>query len=88
MKQSGSHQAIKRLIPPLAAWVLGKLLEAPRVKGALEEVDSRAFIGKRTAMRSVRRAGRNAASNPAWFAAGAAAIVVGIGLMAKATRGK
>ena len=88
MKQSGSHQAIKRLIPPLAAWVLGKLLEAPRVKGALQEVDSRAFIGKRTAIRTVRRAGRNAASNPAWLAAGVAAIAVGIGLMAKATRGK
>lgn len=88
MKHSGSHQAIKSLIPPLAAWVIGKILEAPRVKGALQEVDSRAFVGKRSAMRSVRRAGRNAASNPAWLAAGAAAIAVGISLMAKATRGK
>jgi hypothetical protein len=31
---------------------------------------------------------RNAASNRAWLAAGAAAIAVGIGLMAKAARGK
>jgi len=88
MKQSGSHQAIKHLIPPLAAWVVGKLLDAPKVKGALEEVDSRAYVRKRETMRSVRRLSRNAASNRAWLAAGAAAIVVGIGLMAKATRGK
>jgi len=68
--------------------VIGKLLETPRVKGALQEVDSRASVSKRTAMRSVRRAGKNAASNPVWLAAGAVAIAVGIGLMVKATRGK
>ena len=39
-------------------------------------------------MQSVRRMRKNAASNRAWLAAGAAAIVVGIGFMAKATRGK
>jgi hypothetical protein len=87
-QQSGSHRAIKQLIPPLAAWVLGKLLETPKAKGALEEADAYAVIGKRRAMRSVRRLGRNAASNRAWVAAGVAAIAIGIGLMAKATRGK
>jgi len=88
MKQPASHQAIKQLIPPLAAWVIGKLLEAPQVKGALHEVDARAYVKKRDVMRTVRRAGRNAASNRVWLAAGAAAIVIGIGLMAKAARGK
>jgi hypothetical protein len=89
MKQSGTtHQVIKQLIPPLAAWVVGKLLEAPKVRGAIQEIDARAFVNKRSAMRTVRRAGRNAASNRAWLAAGAAAIVIGIGLMAKAARGK
>ena len=87
-QQSGTHRAIKQLIPPLAAWIVGKLLETPKAKGALQEADAYAFIGKRRAMRSVRRLGKNAASNRAWLAAGAAAIIVGIGLMAKATRGK
>lgn len=88
MKQPAAHQAIKQLIPPLAAWVVGKLLDSPKVKGTLQEVDARAFVKKREAMRSVRRLGRNAASNRAWVAAGAAAIIIGIALMAKATRGK
>ncbi|PYQ60543.1 MAG: hypothetical protein DMF58_07900 [Acidobacteria bacterium] len=86
MKTSSTHQVIKRLIPPLAVWAVGKLLETPRVKGALQEVDSRAYVQKRNALRTVRRASRNAASNSAWLIAGAAAIAVGIGLMAKAVR--
>ena len=88
MKQPRSHQAIKHLIPPLAAWVVGRILDAPRVKDALQEVDSRAYIRQRSAARAVRRVGKNAASNRAWVAAGAAAIAVGIGLIAKAARGK
>ena len=86
MKQSGSHQAIKRLTPLVAAWVVGKLLEEPRVRGALQEVDSRAYVQKRNAARAVRRASRNAASKPAWLIAGAGAIAIGIALVAKATR--
>jgi hypothetical protein len=85
---SKSHQVIKRLIPPLAVWALGKLLETPRVQGALEEVDSRAHVQKRNAARAVRRAGKNAARNPALVAIGAAAIVLGIGILARATRSK
>ena len=88
MKQSASHQAIKQLIPPLAAWVVGKILDAPKVKGAMKDVDSHAYERQRNAVRAVKRAGRNAASNPVWFAAGAVAIAIGIGLMAKAARGK
>jgi hypothetical protein len=38
-------------------------------------------------MRKVRRVGKNALSNPAWLAAGAAAIALGISLMAKAASG-
>ena len=88
MERSSTHHLIKRLIPPLAVWALGRALETPKVRRALHNVDSRTYLTKRNAMRSVRRAGRNAASNPAWLAAGAAAIAVGIGLMAKAARGK
>jgi hypothetical protein len=86
--KTDTHTVIKRLIPLLAVWGVGKVLETPRVQGALKEVDSRAYIQKRNAMRSVRRATRNAASNPAWLAAGAVAIAVGVGLMAKAVRGR
>lgn len=81
-----THTLIKRLIPPLAVWALGKVLETPQVKDALEEVDSRAYVQKRNATRAIRRAGRNAASRPAWLVAGAGAIAIGIALMAKATR--
>jgi hypothetical protein len=88
MENTKSQQFIKRLIPALAIWAVSKGLETPSAKGALQEIDARAYIQKRKALRSVKRAGRNAASNPAWLAAGAAAIAVGIGLMAKAVRGK
>ncbi|MDQ6799599.1 MAG: hypothetical protein M3041_02045 [Acidobacteriota bacterium] len=83
-----SGKVIRRIVPLLAMWSLNRFLDTPKVKSALQEVDSRSYINKRKAARSVRRAGRNAASNPAWLAAGAAAIAVGIGLMAKAARGK
>ena len=88
MNKTGSHQWIHRLIAPLAVWAVGRALSTPKAQGALKELDSRAYIQKRNVVRSVKRAGRNAASKPAWLVAGAAAIVVGIGLMAKATRGK
>ena len=88
MERTRTHQIIKSLIPPLAMWAVSKVLETPKVKGAVQEVDARAYLRERRALRSVKRAGRNAASNPAWLAAGAAAIAVGIGLMAKAARGK
>jgi hypothetical protein len=88
MDNTKSHRVIKWLIPPLAIWAVSKALEAPAAKGALREIDSRAYIQKRKTVRSMKRVGKNAASNPAWVAAGAAAIAVGIGLMAKAARGK
>jgi hypothetical protein len=86
MKTPSTHEVIKRLVPPLAVWAVGKLLETPRARAALQEVDSRAYVQKRNAMRTVRRASRNAAANRAWFLAGAAAVAIGIGLMAKAVR--
>lgn len=84
MDKATTEKFIKRLIPLLAIWGVTKILETPTVKGALQEVDSHTFLKQRKALRSVKRAGRNAISNPAWLAAGAAAIAVGIGLMAKA----
>jgi hypothetical protein len=83
-----SGKLIKRIVPLLAMWGLTQVLEKPKVKASLQEVDSRAYINGRKVARSMKRAGKNAASNPAWLAAGMAAIAVGIGLMTKATRGK
>ena len=88
MEQPKSHQLVKRLIAPLTIWVVTKLLETRTVKSALQDVDARAHAKKRKAARSLRRAGRNAAKNPALLAAGAAAVAVGVGLMAKAARPK
>ncbi len=75
---------IKRLVPPLALWIATKLLEAPKVRGALDEVDSYSYIGKRKAARAVKQAGKNAVANSTWLIASAAAFALGIGLMVKA----
>ena len=88
MKSNVTHTVIKRLIPPLAAWAVARVLETPKMQDALAEADARALVHQRNAARAVRRAGKNVASNPAWFIAGLAAVAVGVGLMVKATRGK
>ena len=74
-----SHDVIQRMIPPLAVWAVGKMLEVPRVQRALHEVDRKFYTEKRSAK-------RNAANNRAWLAAGAAAVVLGISIMARATK--
>ena len=74
-----SHDVIKRMIPPLAVWAVGKVLETPRVERALHQVDKKFYAKK-------RKAERHAGNNRAWLAAGAAAVALGIGLMARATK--
>jgi hypothetical protein len=86
--KSPTHQTLKRLIPPITVWAIGKILETPRVKAGMTALDSRAYKQRHTTARSLKHGVKNARSNGAWLAAGAAAIVVGIGLMTKATRGK
>jgi hypothetical protein len=86
--KSPTHQTLKRLIPPLTVWAIGKILETPSVKGSVMELDSVAYKKRHSAARSIRRSVKNAKSNSSWLAAGAAAIVLGLGLMTKATRGK
>jgi hypothetical protein len=86
--KSPTHQTLKRLIPPLTVWAIGKILETPSVKGSVMELDSAAYRKRHSAARSIRRSVKNAKSNSSWLAAGAAAIVLGLGLMTKATRGK
>jgi hypothetical protein len=86
--KSPTHQTLKRLIPPLTVWAIGKILETPNVKGRMTELDGIAYKKRHNAARSIKRSVKNAKSNSSWLAAGAAAIVVGIGLMTKATRAK
>jgi hypothetical protein len=86
MERTKSHHLIVRLITPFTIWAMSKLLETQRVKDTLHEIDSRAFVAKRNTMRGVKRAGRNALHNSAWLAGGAAAILIGAGLIGKATR--
>ncbi|HEY6843757.1 MAG TPA: hypothetical protein VI391_06275 [Thermoanaerobaculia bacterium] len=81
MKKSPTHQLLNQIIPPLAAWAIGKLVQAPKVRETVQDID-------RNAMRSMKRVKKNAASNKAWLAAGVGAIGIGVVLMAKATRGK
>ena len=78
----------KTAVASLAGWAVAKMLDAKPLKGALAEADAYAFLGQRKAERVLRRAGRNATHNRAWLAAGFAALAVGLGLMAKATRPK
>lgn len=87
MDKPTTDRVIKSLIAPLAVWAVSRILQGPKAQGALQEADAYALIAKRKAVRQVRRAGKNALSNPAWLAAGAAAIAVGISLMAKAASG-
>jgi hypothetical protein len=70
-----SKLLLSQVLPPLTAWAVGKVLEMPRVKRADEK-----------AGRALVRRARNASKNRAWFAAGAAAFVAGIGLMARSTK--
>ena len=72
---------LKKVIPPLAAWAVAKLLERPQVKAAFSRVD-------RASQVRARRVRQNAMRNRVWLAAGAAAFIVGVGLMANAARKK
>jgi hypothetical protein len=84
--KSPTHTTLTRLIPPLTIWAIGKILETPSVKGSVMELDGLAYRKRHSAARSIRRGVKNAKTNASWLAAGAAAIVVGLGLMTKATR--
>jgi len=86
--KSPTHTTLTRLIPPLTVWAIGKILETPSVKGSVLELDGLAYRKRHEAARSIKRRVKNARSNSSWFAAGAAAIVIGFGLMTNATRRK
>ena len=77
-----THHLIKRLVPALAVWGVSKVLEMPRVKSRVGMFDQRVYESRRKALAGVKRS----AKNTSWFTAGAAAIALGIGLMAKAAK--
>lgn len=74
-----SHDVIQRMIPPLAVWAVGKMLEVPKVQRTLDKVDQKLYAEKKTVEKRARH-------NRAWLAAGAAALLVGIGCMARASK--
>ena len=84
--KTNSHSMLKRIVAPLTIWAVTRVLEAPKVKGAMGDVDRKFHKQRRKAGRAVVRASTNAMNNRLWLAAGVAAIVTGVGLMAKATR--
>ncbi len=79
---------VKRYIAPVAIWAVNRALDNPRMRDKSATFEKRAQQTKKNAVRSIRKAARNAASNRGWFAAGAAAFAIGIGLMAKASRSR
>ena len=81
MEQFKTNTFIKRLIPAITVWALGKVLETPRVKEKVARIDKNVHRTQRSVMRNARR-------NKAWLAAGAAAMIIGAGLVAKSTRPK
>lgn len=86
--KSPTRTTMTRLIPPLTIWALGRIFDLPSVKGSVMELDGYAYKRRRETVRSLKKGVKNARSNGSWVAAGAVAIVIGIGLVARATRGK
>ena len=86
--KSPTRETMMRVVPPLTVWALGKIFELPGVKSGMEEMDVRASKQRYDMARSLKRGVKNARSNIPMLAAGAVAIVIGVGLIARAARGK
>jgi hypothetical protein len=79
---------VGRVVPAIAMWGIARLLAMPKVIKASQKLDRKADKKKDRMMRSIRKAGDNARGNPGWLAAGAAAFALGVGLFARAAKGK
>jgi hypothetical protein len=79
MERTRTHALVKRLVPAVAVWAIGKALDAPRVKQKLRKVDEKFYKKRVVAM-------DNARSNTGWLAAGAAACALGLGMIVKAAK--
>lgn len=67
------------MVPALAVWAVGQVLESPRVKARLAIIDDRLFLARHKAV-------RKAEHHRGWLAAGAGAVAIGIGIMAAAAK--
>jgi len=74
-----THALVKRLVPAVAVWAIGKALDSQRVRKRLQKVDESVYKKRRLAV-------HNARNNVPWLAAGAAACAIGIGMIARATK--
>jgi len=83
VNQTNSHTMLKRVVAPLTVWAVTKALEAPSVRKAMSDVDRRFHKKRKAASKNVMK---NAMKNRVWLAAGVAALLTGVGMMAKATR--
>lgn len=79
VKQTNTHTMLKRIVAPLTVWAVTKVLETPRVKKAVAKVDRKLYKQR-------RRVTSNAMRNRVWLAAGLAAIVTGVSLVARASK--
>ncbi len=86
--ESPTRATITRLIPPLAVWAIGRILDMPSVKGSVLELDAKTYKKRHDTARLFKGSLKNARSNAPWVAAGAAAIAIGVGLVAKAAASK
>ncbi|HEV2720416.1 MAG TPA: hypothetical protein VG323_10400 [Thermoanaerobaculia bacterium] len=79
MQVTKTHALVKRLVPAVAVWAIGRALDQPGVKKRLQKVDERVYKKRVIAT-------DNARQNKAWLAAGAAACVIGLGMIARAVK--
>jgi hypothetical protein len=86
--KSPTRTTMTRLIPPLTIWAIGRILDLPSVKGTVMQLDGETYKRRHDAARSFKKGLKNARSNASWVAAGAAAMAIGIGLVAKAAASK
>ena len=84
--KSQTRATVMWLVPTLTVWAIGRIFEMPSVKGKVMEIDVRANKQRYDLERSLKRGIRNARSHIPLVAAGLAAIVAGVGLMAMSTR--
>jgi hypothetical protein len=76
-KRKPGADVLKKILPPLTAWAVRRMLTNPRKAGQYARI-----------ARKVRRVRNKAVANRVWIVAGAAAFVVGIGFLAFAAKRK
>lgn len=82
--QQKKLSVVNRLAPPVALWLMNRLLTQPDVMDASARLDRKIHRKQRRAAGALRRAGRNATANRGLLTAGLATITVGLGLLARA----